>query len=72
MPIGYQLPGMEVYPGIRIDSEARFAKPRIKGTRLDFATVLGRSAAGGKIEDIQEDDLLTRDQVMAALAMLRT
>lgn len=51
---------MEVYPGITMDSEVRFGKPCIKGTRIDVATVLGRFAAGDKIEDIQEDYQLTR------------
>jgi len=59
---------MEVYPGITMDPGVRFGKPCIKGTRIDVATVLGRFAAGDKIEDIQEDYRLTRDQVMAALA----
>ena len=62
---------MEVYPGITMDSEVRFGKPCIKGTRIDVATVLGRFAAGDKIEDIQEDYRLTRDQVMSALACSR-
>jgi uncharacterized protein (DUF433 family) len=51
---------MEVYPGITMDPEVRFGKPCIKGTRIDVATVLGRFAAGDKIEDIQEDYQLTR------------
>ena len=59
---------MEVYPGITMDSDVRFGKPCIKGTRIDVATVLGRFAAGDKIEDIQDDYRLTRDQVMSALA----
>jgi len=59
---------MEVYPGITMDSEVRFGKPCIKSTRIDVATVLGRFAAGDKIEGIQEDYQLTREQVMAALA----
>ena len=59
---------MEVYPGIAMDPAIRFGKPCIKGTRIDVATVLGRFAAGDKVEEIQEDYQLTRDQVMAALA----
>jgi uncharacterized protein (DUF433 family) len=59
---------MEVYPGITMDSEIRFGKPCIKGTRIDVATIIGRLAASDKVEDIQEDYQLTRDQVMAALA----
>jgi len=59
---------MEVYPGITMDPEVRFGKPCIKGTRIDVATILGRFSTGDKIEDIQEDYDLTRDQVMAALS----
>jgi uncharacterized protein (DUF433 family) len=59
---------MEVYPGITMDPAVRFGKPCIKGTRIDVATVLGRFAAGDKIEDIQEDYQLSHDQVTAALA----
>ncbi len=59
---------MEVFPGITMDPEIRFGKPCIKGTRIDVATVLGRLAAGDKTKDIQEDYVLTQDQVMAVLA----
>jgi uncharacterized protein (DUF433 family) len=59
---------MEVYPGIAMDPAIRFGKPCIKGTRIDVPTVLGRFAAGDKIEEIQEDYQFTRDQVMATLA----
>ena len=54
---------MEVYPGITMDPGVRFGKPCIKVTRINVATVLGRFAAGDKIEDIQEHYQLTRDQV---------
>ena len=50
-----------------MDPAVRFGKPCITGTRIDVATVLGRLAAGDKIEDIQKDYQLTRDQIMAVL-----
>ena len=59
---------MEVYPGITMDPAVRFGKPCLKGTRIDVATVLGRFAAGEKIEDIEDDYQLSRDQIMGALA----
>ena len=59
---------MEVFPGITMDPEIRFGKPCIKGTRIDVATILGRFAAGERVEEIQGDYQLSRDQVMAALA----
>jgi hypothetical protein len=52
--IGYNHPmgiSMEVFPGITMDPEVRFGKPCIAGTRIDVATVLGRFAAGDKIEE---------------------
>ncbi len=66
--IGFTEVSMEVFPGITMDPEIRFGKPCIKGTRIDVATVLGRLAAGDKTKDIQEDYVLTQDQVMAVLA----
>ncbi len=59
---------MEVFPGITMDPEVRFGKPCIKGTRLDVATILGRLAAGEKIEEIEADYKITHDQVLAALS----
>ena len=57
---------MEVYPGITMDPGVRFGKPCIKVTKIDVATVLGRFAAGDKIEDIQE--LSTHPGSSSALA----
>ena len=59
---------MEWKDRISINSHVCHGKPCIKGTRIDVATVLGGLAAGEKIEDIEENYRLTRDQVMAALA----
>jgi uncharacterized protein (DUF433 family) len=50
---------------ITMEPEVRFGKPGIAGTRIDVATVVGRFAAGDKIEDIQEDYQLARDQALA-------
>jgi uncharacterized protein (DUF433 family) len=59
---------MEVFPGITMDPEIRFGKPCIRGTRIDVATILGRLASGEKIEEVEDDYKLMRDQVMAVLA----
>jgi uncharacterized protein (DUF433 family) len=59
---------MEVYPGITMDPEIRFGKPCIKGTRIDVATILGRLASGERIDEIEDDYKLTREQIMAVLA----
>ncbi len=59
---------MEVFPGITMDPEIRFGKPCIKGTRLDVATILGRLAAGEKIEEVEADYKITHNQVLATLS----
>jgi uncharacterized protein (DUF433 family) len=59
---------IEVYPGITMDPAIRFRKPCITGTRIDVGSVLVRFAPGDRLEDIQADYQLTREQVMAALA----
>ncbi|MDR1025660.1 MAG: DUF433 domain-containing protein, partial [Treponema sp.] len=42
-------------PYIVIDSNIRFGKPCIKGTRITVADILGWLAAGMTIEEIIED-----------------
>ena len=59
---------MEVYPGITMDPAIRFGKPCIKSTRIDVSNCAREIRRGDKIEEIQEDYQLTREQVMAALA----
>jgi uncharacterized protein (DUF433 family) len=59
---------MEVYPGITMDPAIRFGKPCITVHESMSQPCSGDLAAGDKIEEIQEDYQLTRDQVMAALA----
>jgi len=60
---------MEVHPGITMDPGSSLRQTLHQGYKNRRRnSVLGRFAAGDKIEDIQEDYRLTRDQVMAALA----
>ncbi len=60
---------MEIFPGITMDpGAARFGKPCVAGTRVDVATVVGAIAAGESVEVVEEAYLLTRAQVLAALA----
>lgn len=58
---------MEVYPGISIDSDVRFGKPCLSGTRIDVATVLGALGAGESFESVQENFRIERGQILAAL-----
>ena len=54
-------------PHITIDQKVRFGKPVIKGTRVPVDLIVGKIAAGMKIEEVVKEYDLTRDQVLAAL-----
>ena len=52
-----------------IDSEIRFGKPCISGTRISVADILGFLASGLTYEDIISDfPQLNKEQILAALA----
>lgn len=54
---------------ISIDSNIRFGKPCITGTRISVYDVLGWFASGMTTEEILDDfPQLTRDQLLACLA----
>jgi uncharacterized protein (DUF433 family) len=54
---------------ISIDSEIRFGKPCIKGTRISVADILSWLASGMTQEQILEDyPKLTKEDILAALA----
>jgi len=54
---------------IEIDSEARFGRPVIKGTRITVYDVLGWLAAGQSHQEILEDfPQLNDDHIFACLA----
>ena len=54
---------------IEIDSEVRFGKPCIKGTRITVSDVLGWLAAGMSMEEIMVDyPALTKKHIYACLA----
>jgi uncharacterized protein (DUF433 family) len=56
-------------PFIVIDSEIRFGKPCISGTRISVADILGFLASGLTYEDIISDfPQLNKEQILAALA----
>ena len=56
-------------PFIVIDSEIRFGKPCISGTRISVADILGFLASGLTYKDIISDfPQLNKEQILAALA----
>jgi uncharacterized protein (DUF433 family) len=59
---------MELFPGVSMDTDIRFGKPCLTGTRIDVATIAGAVAAGETIETVAEEYGLTIEQVRSALS----
>ena len=59
---------MEVFPRISMDSDVRFGKPCLTGTRIDVATVGGALAAAESPDAVASEYSLTHAQIQAALA----
>ena len=57
----------EIAPRIVIDSNVRFGKPIVKGTRVPVELVLGKIAGGMTIEEVEREYELTRTDILAAL-----
>jgi len=45
---------MEVFPGHLDESDVRFRKPCISGTRIDIATIVGLIATGETVETVAD------------------
>jgi uncharacterized protein (DUF433 family) len=58
---------VELAPRIVVDSEIRFGKPVIEGTRVPVELVVGKLGGGMTIEEVVDEYGLTRDDVLAAL-----
>lgn len=58
---------VESAPGITVDKGVRFGKPVVKGTRVDVATVLYQLAAGAGYEEIEREDGVSREGILAIL-----
>jgi uncharacterized protein (DUF433 family) len=57
---------------IEIDPEVMLGKPVVRGTRITVEIILEKMAAGFSVEEIVSDyPLLTRDDVLAAVAYAR-
>ncbi|MDP9122465.1 MAG: DUF433 domain-containing protein [Acidobacteriota bacterium] len=62
----------ELLERIEIDPEVMLGKPVIRGSRITVEIILEKIAAGFSVEDIRSDyPLLTRDDVLAAVAFVR-
>lgn len=58
----------EIAPRITVDKQVRFGKPVVKGTRVAVATLLGHLSAGDRIEDLDDEYGVTREDILACLA----
>ena len=59
---------VQLAPRIIVDSEIRFGKPVIEGTRVPVAIVVGKLASGMTSEEVADEYGITRDDVLAALS----
>ena len=58
----------EIAPRIVVDSDVRFGKPVIQGTRVPVDLVVGKVAGGMAIDDVAVEYEIAREDVFAALA----
>ena len=58
----------EIAPGIVVDTQIRFGKPVIKGTRVPVHTILGKLAGGMSAREVAGEYDLRLEDVQAALA----
>ena len=59
---------IEIAPRITVDEKVRFGRPVIQGTRVPVELVVGKLAGGMTVEEVTEEYVLTREDVIAALA----
>ena len=59
---------IEIAPRITVDEKVRFGRPVIQGTRVPVELVVGKLAGGMTVEEVTEEYVLTREDVLAALA----
>ena len=57
-----------IAPRIVVDSEIRFGKPVIEGTRVPIALVLAELAGGHPISEIVEEYAISEQDVLAVLS----
>lgn len=59
---------IELAPRIIVDSEIRFGKPVIEGTRVPVELIVGKLGGGMSMEEVMDEYMLTREDVLAALS----
>lgn len=59
---------VELAPRIIVDSEIRFGKPIIEGTRVPVELVVGKLGGGMSIEEVMDEYMLQKEDVLAALS----
>ena len=59
---------VQLAPRIIVDSDISFGKPVVEGTRVPVAIVVGKLGGGMAIEEVMDEYMLTRDDVLAALS----
>ena len=59
---------IELAPRIIVDSEIRFGKPVIEGTRVPVELVVGKLGGGMSMEEVMDEYMLTREDILAALS----
>ena len=59
---------IELAPRIVVDPEIRFGKPVIEGTRVPVAIIVGKLGGGMSIEEVMDEYVLAREDVLAALS----
>ncbi len=58
----------QIAPRITVDSEVRFGKPVIEGTRVPVSVVVGAVAAGDTPEEVAREYGISIEDVRAALS----
>ena len=58
---------VQLAPRIIVDSDIRFGKPVIEGTRVPVEIVIGKLASGMTSEEVADEYGITRADVLASL-----
>jgi uncharacterized protein (DUF433 family) len=58
---------IELAPRIIVDSEIRFGKPVIEGTRVPVDVIVSELASGMAVEEVADEYGVTREDVLAVL-----
>jgi len=59
---------IELAPRIIVDPEIRFGKPVIEGTRVPVELVVGKLGGGMSMDEVMDEYMLAREDVLAALS----